>query len=79
MENKREERLIDGCFTELLRDLGTSGLFQDSCDVSKIIENSPETTQIVDILRVCIKYLLFDRDCLKRENQSLKKLLDEDV
>jgi hypothetical protein len=31
----------------------------------------------LDFLRVCIKYLRFDLDATRRENQHLRKMLDE--
>jgi len=31
----------------------------------------------LDFLRVCIKYLRFDLDATRRENQCLRKMLDE--
>ena len=31
----------------------------------------------LDFLRVCIKYLRFDLDATRRENQYLRKLLDD--
>lgn len=33
----------------------------------------------VDFLRLCIKYMLFDLEATRRENQCLRKLLEADA
>ena len=44
----------------------------------KKLENSINSLQeSLDYLRVCIKYQLFDLEATRRENQYLRKLLEE--
>ncbi len=42
--------------------------------LQKSVDNLQES---VDYLRVCIKYQLFDLEATRRENEYLKKLLEE--
>lgn len=39
----------------------------------KVVVKTPNIKTILDDLRVFIGYLLFDRDCLKRECKALRK------
>jgi len=42
--------------------------------LQKSVDNLQES---LDYLRICIKYQLFDLEATRRENKSLKKLLEE--
>ncbi len=45
----------------------------------KQLENSINRLQdLLDYLRVCIKYQAFDLEATRRENQYLRKLLEQD-
>ncbi len=82
-----DEASLEGALNELAKQFG------DSVDVNhtklahlakqaeanrKQLQKSIDTLQeLVDYLRVCIKYQTFDLEATRRENNYLKKLLEE--
>ncbi len=53
-------------------------LAREAQDSRKQIEESLKILQdLLDYLRVCIKYQVFDLEATRRENEYLRKLLDE--
>ena len=43
----------------------------------KLRKSMDQLQESLDYLRVCVKYLLFDLDATRRENEGLKKLLKD--
>ncbi len=82
-----DEASLEGALNELVRQFGdNAGLKQTKpsnparqAETSrKQLEKSISTLQeLVDYLRVCIKYQAFDLEATRRENSYLKKLLEE--
>jgi len=53
-------------------------LAKQAHDNHKRLEKSVNTLQeLLDYLRICIKYQQFDLEATRRENKYLKKMLDE--
>ena len=53
-------------------------LAKQAHDNHKRLEKSVNTLQeLLDYLRICIKYQHFDLEATRRENKYLKKMLDE--
>ncbi|HEG44403.1 MAG TPA: hypothetical protein ENH94_10180 [Phycisphaerales bacterium] len=44
---------------------------------NKLRKSMDQLQESLDYLRVCVKYLLFDLDATRRENEGLKKLLKD--
>lgn len=44
-----------------------------------IKENSDKVTQSLDNLRICMKYLLFDIEATRREQNEIKRMLDDSL
>ncbi len=44
---------------------------------NKLRKSIDQLQESLDYLRVCVKYLLFDLDATRRENDGLKKLLKD--
>lgn len=43
----------------------------------KLRKSMDQLQESLDYLRVCVKYLLFDLDATRRENEGLKKMLKD--
>jgi hypothetical protein len=89
----REEAVMDDTrledkLNELLKEFGDANdlrtsklakLAEQAKANRKQLENSINRLQdMLDYLRVCIKYQAFDLEATRRENQYLRKLLEED-
>ncbi len=82
-----DEASLEGALNELVQQFGdNAGLKQAKpsnparqAEASRRqLEKSISTLQeLVDYLRVCIKYQAFDLEATRRENSYLKKLLEE--
>ena len=46
-------------------------------DCSKLEKSISNLQELLDYLRVCIKYQVFDLEATRRENEYLKKLLEQ--
>lgn len=44
---------------------------------NKLRKSMDQLQESLDYLRVCVKYLLFDLDATRRENENLKKMLKD--
>ena len=51
---------------------------QMQTDCSKLEKSISNLQELLDYLRVCIKYQVFDLEATRRENEYLKKLLEEE-
>ena len=82
-----DEASLEGALNELVKQFGgsTDPTHQKLADLAKSakanrkqLEKSISTLQeLVDYLRVCIKYQAFDLEATRRENEYLRKLLEE--
>ena len=82
-----DEASLEGALNELLRQFGetTDPSHQKLADLAKQAEVNRKQLQksistlqeLLDYLRVCIKYQTFDLEATRRENQYLRKLLEE--
>ena len=82
-----DEASLEGALNELVKQFGgsTDPNHQKLADLAKSakanrrqLEKSVSTLQeLVDYLRVCIKYQAFDLEATRRENEYLRKLLEE--
>jgi len=82
-----DEASLEGALNDLLRHFGesTDPNHQKLADMAKQadanrkqLQKSISTLQeLLDYLRVCIKYQAFDLEATRRENQYLRKLLEE--
>ncbi len=82
-----DEAHIEDKLNELVKEFGESTepqhqklaeLAQQAQENRKKLENSITRLQeSLDYLRVCIKYQIFDLEATRRENEYLRKLLDE--
>jgi ATP phosphoribosyltransferase regulatory subunit HisZ len=82
-----DEAGLEGALNELARQFGDSvdlnpaklaNLAKQAQANSKQLQKSINTLQeLVDYLRVCIKYQAFDLEATRRENTYLRKLLEE--
>ena len=78
---------IEDKLNELVKEFGESTepqhqklaeLAQQAQENRKKLENSITRLQeSLDYLRVCIKYQIFDLEATRRENEYLRKLLDD--
>ena len=82
-----DEASLEGAQSELVRQYGDHASLKQAkpsnpprqAEAShKQLQKSISTLQeLVDYLRVCIKYQAFDLEATRRENRYLKKLLEE--
>ena len=82
-----DEANLEDRLKELVREVGGMGepqhkklteLAKQASDSHKQLQKSVNNLQeSLDYLRVCIKYQLFDLEATRRENEYLKKLLEE--
>jgi len=81
-----EQSNLEAKLNELVEEVGgkrlcqkkVSTLAKKAYENHKKLERSANTLQeSLDYLRICIKYQLFDLEATRRENEYLKKLLEE--
>ena len=81
-----DEASLEGMLNDMLRQFGdTDPYHQKLADLAKQAEANRKQLQksintlqeLLDYLRVCIKYQAFDLEATRRENQYLRKLLEE--
>ena len=48
----------------------------DKADDKKLRKNISDLQELLDYLRICIKYQKFDLEATRRENEYLRKLLE---
>lgn len=82
-----DETRIEDKLKELVRELGGSlepqqvkvaMLSKETSENQKQLEKSVNGLQdALDYLRICIKYQLFDLEATRRENEYLRKMLEE--
>ena len=78
---------LEAKLNELVKELGGVGTTQHKKLISaarevqnghnKLKKSVDRLQESLDYLRVCIKYQIFDLEATRRENEHLKKLLDE--
>ena len=78
---------LEGALNELVKQFGDSSdprcsklaeLAREAEANRKNLEKSIDTLQeLLDYLRICIKYQAFDLEATRRENEYLRKLLEE--
>jgi uncharacterized FlaG/YvyC family protein len=86
-EGAMDEASLEGALNELLKQFSdsTDPNHQKLADLAKQaqanrkqLQKSISTLQeLLDYLRVCIKYQTFDLEATRRENQYLRKLLED--
>ena len=82
-----EEPSLEKKLNELVKEFGEmtdpqyqklAALAKEARDSHKRLKKSVDSLQeALDYLRICIKYQLFDLEATRRENQYLRKLLEE--
>lgn len=82
-----DEAIFEKKLDELVREMNDlpspqkqqlMSVFRGTTDNQKKLKKSVDQLQeSLDYLRVCVKYLLFDLDATKRENEQLKGLLKD--
>ena len=82
-----DEAGLEGALNELLKQFGDTSdpSHQKLADLAKQAEANRKQLQksistlqeLLDYLRVCIKYQAFDLEATRRENQYLRKLLED--
>lgn len=82
-----DETRLEGELNELVKQFGDSGdprhtklaeLARQAEASRKKLQKSIDTLQeLLDYLRICIKYQTFDLEATRRENEYLRKLLEE--
>jgi len=82
-----DEASLEGALNELAKQFGDSvdlnhakltNLAKQAASKRKQLQKSISTLEeLLDYLRVCIKYQAFDLEATRRENNYLKKLLEE--
>lgn len=82
-----DEASLEGALNELVKQFGESAdpnhrklaeLARQAETNRKELQKSISTLQeLLDYLRVCIKYQAFDLEATRRENEYLRKLLEE--
>ncbi len=87
MEEFMEEDKLENKLNELVKEFGTNNnpqtsklaeLAKQARDSHNKLRKSLDNLQeVLDYLRVCIKYQAFDLEATRRENAYLRKLLDE--
>lgn len=71
MDEKEFKKQIDEILSE-------NGLVKSSSDINqKLSKSVGELSGAIDTLRISVKYLLFDLEATRRENQYLRKMLNE--
>ena len=83
-----DESRLEDKLNELVKEFGEAAepqsrrlakLAKEAQAKHKQLEKSIDRLQeLVDYLRVCIKYQAFDLEATRRENEYLRKLLEED-
>jgi hypothetical protein len=86
-EDAMDEASLEGALNDLAKQFGDSTDFTHSklADLAKQAETSRKQLQksintlqeLLDYLRICIKYQAFDLEATRRENTYLRKLLEE--
>ena len=86
-EDQMDEASLEGALNELVKQFGESAdpnhrklaeLARQAESNRKELQKSINTLQeLLDYLRVCIKYQAFDLEATRRENEYLRKLLEE--
>lgn len=87
MGETKDEISLEDKLNELVREVGGVGnlnhmklamLAKQARNKHKELQKSVNSLQeSLDYLRICIKYQLFDLEATRRENQYLRKLLEE--
>jgi len=82
-----DEASLEGALNELVKQFGesTDPSHRKLADLAKQAEAKHKQLQksidklqdLLDYLRVCIKYQTFDLEATRRENEYLRKLLEE--
>ena len=82
-----DETKIEGKLNELVKEFGGKGdpryqklaiLARQARENQKKLKKSVDSLQeSLDYLRICIKYQLFDLEATRRENEYLRKMLEE--
>jgi hypothetical protein len=82
-----DDASLEGALNDLLRHFGdtTDPNHQKLADLAKQADTNRKQLQksistlqeLLDYLRVCIKYQAFDLEATRRENQYLRKLLED--
>lgn len=82
-----DETKFQGEVNDLVKEFGATAnpqytklamLAKQACDSHKKLEKSVSNLQeSLDYLRICIKYQLFDLEATRRENEYLRKMLEE--
>jgi hypothetical protein len=82
-----DEASLEGALSELVKQFGesTDPSHRKLADLAKQAEAKHKQLQksidklqdLLDYLRVCIKYQTFDLEATRRENEYLRKLLEE--
>lgn len=73
MRHKKELEL-NGQIDSLIREFETKAMDKE---IQRKIEKDLATLQeSLDYLRICIKYMVFDLEATRRENEHLRKLLE---
>jgi hypothetical protein len=82
-----DETSLEGKLNELVKEFGTVAdpqyrklaiLAKEARESHAQLKRSVNSLQeSLDYLRICIKYQLFDLEATRRENQYLRKLLEE--
>jgi hypothetical protein len=86
-EDAMDEASLEGALNELVKQFGESvdpnhaklaDLARQAQTSQKQLQKSLSTLQeLLDYLRVCIKYQAFDLEATRRENNYLRKLLED--
>jgi hypothetical protein len=86
-EDAMDEASLEGALNELVKQFGESvdpshaklaDLARQAHTSHKQLQKSINTLQeLLDYLRVCIKYQAFDLEATRRENNYLRKLLED--
>jgi uncharacterized protein YlxW (UPF0749 family) len=82
-----DDAAVEEKLRELVKEFGGADEFQQ-IKLAILAKQAQETAQelkkevntlqeAIDFLRICIKYQLFDLEATRRENEYLKKLLEE--
>ena len=87
MEEQTNKAALENKLNELLKEVGgtaelpnqrLANLTKNVQDNSRKLQESLDSlTELMDNLRICVKYQLFDLEATRRENQYLRHLLDK--
>lgn len=73
---KRRRKKFAGQIDDLIREFEITKVADK--EIQRKIENRLNTLQeSLDYLRICIKYMVFDLEATRRENEFLRKLQEE--